>query len=400
VTTLRPRLGLGIGRRRISAMLVDGRAIKWAASRGISEGESLAESLRALLSACPRSRLRPPVVVVAVGPTAAQLKLVADLPPSLEPQVIASIVREQSSRFFLKSGVPLMYSGARTVSPTTAWVAAFEEPVVRHVIDACRDVAAKVDLVTPTAVALQFAIRARKIAWQDDDVELTVTYEDGCPASVRSSACGEDMDALPDVAPLFESIGTRSADLLDAAAATRVPRREAIALRGAALRRTVEPSRRRIAMSFAVCAAAILVALSAPLVASARVERAARTRDAATRARVREAERDARQLGAVTTALGSLASFTQSRRSFTLLLAQLTRALPDGSALLALQVDSAGTGSLAAIGPHAATVVDAVERVPGLASPEIVGPVTRETLSGKTLDRVTIRFRLVPDGTR
>ena len=208
------------------------------------------------------------------------------------------------------------------------------------------------------------------------------------------------MDALPDVAPLFESIGTRSADLLDAAAATRVPRREAIALRGAALRRTVEPSRRRIAMSFAVCAAAILVALSAPLVASARVERAARTRDAATRARVREAERDARQLGAVTTALGSLASFTQSRRSFTLLLAQLTRALPDGSALLALQVDSAGTGSLAAIGPHAATVVDAVERVPGLASPEIVGPVTRETLSGKTLDRVTIRFRLVPDGTR
>lgn len=98
----------------------------------------------------------------------------------------------------------------------------------------------------------------------------------------------------------------------------------------------------------------------------------------------------------MTAALGALASFSQSRRSLTLLLAQLTRALPEGSALIAFQVDSAGTGNVVAIGPHAAAVVDAVERVPGFASPEIVGPVTRETASGKHLDRVMIRFHVVP----
>jgi len=400
VIVLRPRLGLGIGRRRVSAMLIDGSAVKWAASRLRSDGESLADSVRALLAACPRSRLRPPIVVVAVGPAAAQLKLVADLPPLTEPAAIAALVREQASRFFLKNGIPLLYSGARPASPTTAWVAAFEEPVVRDVIGACRDVGLTVDLVTPTAVVLQFVTGAPTIAWQDDDVELTISYANGAPARIRSSVGGQDTKALPDLAPLFEPIADRAADLLDAAGATRVSRREPIALRGATVRLTAGPSRRRLAASLGICGAAIIVAMSAPLLASARVERAAHASDAAVHARVRGTERDAKELGAVTAALGTLASFTQSRRSCTLLLAQLTRALPDGSVLLALQVDSGGTGSIAALGPHAAAVVDAVERVPGLAAPEIVGPVTRETVAGKALDRVTIRFHLVPDGAR
>jgi hypothetical protein len=153
-------------------------------------------------------------------------------------------------------------------------------------------------------------------------------------------------------------------------------------------------------VSGAICVIAIVLALLAPLVASMRVERSARAHDAAVHSLVRRADGDARALANATEALATLASFTQSRRSFTLLLAQLTRALPEGTALLAFQIDSAGTGSIAALGPHASAVVDAVERVPGLVSPEIVGAVIRESAAGKQLDRVTVRFHLVPDGER
>jgi hypothetical protein len=83
-----------------------------------------------------------------------------------------------------------------------------------------------------------------------------------------------------------------------------------------------------------------------------------------------------------------------------LLLAEITRSLPDSSSLVAFQVDSTGLGSVVAVSPHAAAVVDAVERTPGLASPQIVGPVTRERVGGRTLERVSVRFQLIARSAR
>ena len=397
---LRPRLGLGIGQRRVSAVLVDGRMVTWAAARPRSDEVSLRDSVRGLLAACPRSRFRPPVVAAAIGPAASQLKLLAGLPALSEAQAIAVAVRAQASRFFLKNGVPLLYSGVRPVSSTTAWVAAFEEPVVRDVVDACRDLGLTVDILAPTAMVLRFATPAQEIVWQDGDVELRIAFTGGALAAVRSSVVAARSVTLPEVAPPFQSLANRASELMDAAGATRVSRGEPIAIRARAVRLEAGPSPRHLAFSLIVCAAAILLAIAAPLIASMRVQRAARASDGLVLTRARRAERDARELRTVTAALGTFASFTESRPSFTLLLAQLTRALPDGTVMLALQVDSSGTGSIAALGSHAAAVVDAVERVPGIASPEIVGPVTRETLAGTPLDRVTVRFHLVMDAIR
>lgn len=394
---LRPRLGLGIGRRRVSAVWLDGDTVRWAASRSRSDDEALARTLVALLAECPRSRLRPPIVTAAIGPASAQLKLVSDLPPLADPAALTAVVREHASRFFLKNGVPLVFSGARAVSPTSAWVAAFEEPLVRAIVDACGALGFTVHLVTPTAVALRFAMSGETIVWNDDAVDLAVTYTDGAPSSVRSVPGTSALGALPPFAPALSTLAGRAADLMDAAGAARVPRSEPIALRGRPMRLTREPSRRRLVLALTVCAVAIGSALLIPGIASWRAARAARARDVALAARVRATERDARELASVTSALSAIASFTQSRRSATLLLAQLTRALPEGTALLAVQLDSAGAGNIVAVGPRAAAVVDVVERVPGIASPEIVGPVTRETAAGKALDRVTVRFHLVAE---
>lgn len=397
---LRPRLGLGIGRRRVSAVLLDGDKVRWTAVRPRSDDESLSRTLEALLAERPASRIRKPIVTAAIGPRAAQLKLVSDLPPLAQPAALAAVVREHASRFFLMNGVPLLFSGARATSTTSAWVAAFEVPVVRSVIEVCASLGLELQMVTPTAIALRFATSAATITWSDDDVSLAIAYVDGCPAVLRSVSGVGTSDALPSFAPAFRALAGRAEQFMDAAGAAGTPHGEPIALRGAAIRLTRAPSRWRVAISGAACTIAIVAALAAPGLASWQVNRSATAREAAVRAKVRGVERDARDLASVAAVLSTVASFTQSRRSITVLLAQLTRALPDGCALLAVQLDSAGAGNIVAVGPRASALVDAVERVPGIASPEIVGPVTRETAAGKSLDRVTVRFHIVPEATR
>src|SRR6185437_10765212 len=108
----------------------------------------------------------------------------------------------------------------------------------------------------------------------------------------------------------------------------------------------------------------------------------------------RVAERDANELAATSTTLRALSDFGASRRSMTLLLAEVTRGLPDSTTLVAFQVDSTGLGSVVALAPHAAAVIDAVERMPGLALPQIIGPVTRERAAERDVERVTVQFRL------
>ncbi|MGH7649038.1 MAG: hypothetical protein ACREND_13040, partial [Gemmatimonadaceae bacterium] len=55
-----------------------------------------------------------------------------------------------------------------------------------------------------------------------------------------------------------------------------------------------------------------------------------------------------------------------------------------------------GLGNVVALAPHAAAVIDAVERMPGLTSPVIIGPVTKENVGGRNVERVTVQFRLMP----
>jgi hypothetical protein len=43
--------------------------------------------------------------------------------------------------------------------------------------------------------------------------------------------------------------------------------------------------------------------------------------------------------------------------------------------------------------PRAGALLTRLETVPGLAAPEITGPVTRETAGGHEVERVTVRFR-------
>jgi hypothetical protein len=91
-------------------------------------------------------------------------------------------------------------------------------------------------------------------------------------------------------------------------------------------------------------------------------------------------------------ALTTLAQFERSRRSSTLLLAALTDALSPETALAELRVDTLGA-ELVVLSTRAAAVLSALDQVPGVVAPELVGAVHRTAAGARELERATLRFR-------
>ena len=144
---------------------------------------------------------------------------------------------------------------------------------------------------------------------------------------------------------------------------------------------------------------AVSAVIAAPGAAARVVERRAAMRLASLaplRASIAAAEREVER---VSSALSEVAAFDESRYSVTALLGDLTRALPEGSAVVTLRLTRT-SGSLVALGPRAAAVLTKLEGIRGLEAVEIIGPVTREVVAGKALERITIRFQVSPAARR
>ncbi|MBX6332251.1 MAG: hypothetical protein IRY91_10440 [Gemmatimonadaceae bacterium] len=401
----RPRIarltvGIAIAADRVCAVGVSDGRIRWAVDAERAPGEPVGPALDVLLARAPLPRRPRPAVAVAVGPAAVQVKRLSGLPPLTDVAALGALVRESAGRFFLRNGVPLVTSDVRIVAPGTAWAAAFDAQIVHDVQQHCAAARLSLRAIVPTVVALGYACEAERLAWSDGGVYTTMTFAGRVLSFVRRlpgrPPAGAAMPAP--VAPLA-ALGARAWELADAYGATCVPRTEPLALRKRPGAAEAPIARRRIVIAALACAVASLGALAAPALVARHVAR----RDAARLAALRRAEAQTvaaeRDLAQVTAALCEVATFTEGRRSVTLLLRDVARMLPKGSALVAFTVDSAG-GTLVALAPRAAHVVDALEHVPGLASPEIIGPVTTEMAGTTPVERVTVRFRLVGEPPR
>jgi hypothetical protein len=139
------------------------------------------------------------------------------------------------------------------------------------------------------------------------------------------------------------------------------------------------------------CSIAVGLALLGPTFAARRAAAQATVALSTLAPRRHAAEAAEADLARVSAALHEVAAFDRDRHVATLLVSDLARALPVGSALVTLRADSAG-GTLVALTPRAAILIERLEHVPGLASPTIVGPVTREVAAAAEVERVAIRF--------
>jgi hypothetical protein len=420
-------VGVGISAESVRAVGVAGDAVRWALELERSESESLGDTLVALLERSPLARWPRAHVTVAIGPSAVQVKRLTALPPLTDRAAVEAVVREGAGRFFLRNCAPLLTSGVRMEEPGTAWAAAYETSVVEEVERACRSTRQRIThrAIVPTAVALCRAVTAgreyARLDWIDGDVRTMLTFESGTLASIRrlpthgdgnggseseskseskrekeskseNESAGEDGSLSAALLPL----GERAFDFADAYGATRVARDEPLrAPLGGASATSGAPTRlarRRLAVALTAFIIAGIVALAGPGLVAARSAYQSRARLASMEKGLRQTERAERELGLVSDALGEVAEFEGSRRSATMLLAEMASALPRGAALVAFHADSAG-GTLVALSQRASQVTTALEKVEAIASPEIVGPVTRELAGSGDVERVTVRFR-------
>lgn len=393
-------IGIAITSTGARAVGVERGAVRWAIAAARNEGESTQAIVTELLAHCPSwSRWRRPRAYVAVGASAAQLKKLAGLPPVKDPAALAQLVRESAGRFFLKNGVPLVVSGVRAADEGSAWAAAVEAPVVAEVLAACAARRVRVAAIVPAPLAVARAVSDGAIALDDGTASVVVTVASRMPVAIRRAVTGDAAPGVGDgtagIVPALAALGDEAPDYAAAYGATQLEAREPLAITATG---GATAAAHRTGGIFA--AAAVLVAVAwaviAPVLAATLALRADTRALAATRAPVEAALARERALEATTTLLTELDAFARDRRSATLLLADLAHALPTASAMVDLQVDSAG-GTLVALAPRAADVVKAVDALPTLSGVAIVGPVTRETAGTREVERVTLRFRFASE---
>ncbi|HEU0013976.1 MAG TPA: hypothetical protein VFQ45_09850 [Longimicrobium sp.] len=401
-------LGIAVGDGSVRAVVLRGGRIAAANETALESGDTLADAVAELLAGAPLPRYPRPRVVLAVGPSLAQTKRLSGLPPLDDARLLAQVVREGAGRFFLRNGAPLAVTGVRMVEPGTAWAAALDERTVRAVEAGCRAAGLRVDAAVPSVAVLGTALPVEQVLWPDGDVVAEVRMEDRELAAVRRLPRGAAPAAAPiPVIPALARLGDEAWRYADAYGAASLPAWEPMVVRPGGGGAGTVP-RWRMALAGAALAASLVAMLTAPALRAMGAEDRAAARIAAVQDRRRAAADTERELARVSAALAEGARFGADRYAATLLLADVTAALPAGTALVAFRADST-SGSIVALAPRAALVMRPLAKVPGIVAPEIVGPVTREATAGQELERVSIRFGLdakrragtaLPEGSR
>lgn len=383
------RIGIAVGSDRIRAVAVRGGRVVAATEAEIGPGEGLDDAVGEILASVPVRRFLRPRVTVALGPSRAQTRRLTGLPPLDDRRVLAQLIREGSSKFFLRNGHPLLTTGVRVEEPGTVWAAALDEPAARAAEAGCRAAGLAVDAFVPSVVALARALEDGRHVWADGAAAAEVEIAGGALTGVRRVA-STDGEARPVAA--LAVLGEHAWRFADAYGAALLPAAEPLAVRrgeGGRRREDVPPWRLALAGTAAVLA--LSGAAVAPAWRAMQAEDAAAARLATIQGKRRAAADAERELQRVTAALREVAAFDSLRRSPLLALADLARALPEGSALVSVRADSAG-GSIVALAPRAAAVLVPLEKVPEIGAAEIVGPVTSELAAGRQVERLTVRF--------
>jgi hypothetical protein len=386
-------VGIGVGADRVRMVALRGGRVVAASETDRAPGQPLDAIVAEQLASVPLSRFPRPRIVAALGPSLSQTRRVGGLPPLDDARLVERIIREGAGKFFLRNGTPLLTTGVRLVEPGTVWCAALDDRTVREVEAGCRGAGHRLTAVVPAAVVLGGALAGGHHYWTDGDSGVEVMETDGGLDAVRRFAVAGASEIPPRVPiPGLAVLGDDAERFADAYGAAVLPRWEPMAYRpGVDARGDARVPAWRVAAPAAALVLALAAALAGPALRAMDAEEKAVAALTALQDRRRAAADTERELERVSAALAEVAAFDANRYSPTLLMADVAAALPPGAAMVAFRADSTG-GSIVALAIRAAAVVPALEKVPGMTAPEIVGPVTRETAAGREVERATIRF--------
>lgn len=389
-------IGIGIGAKSLRAVGVAGNRVLWAVEVDRVSDEPLGIGLTTLLRRCSVPRWPRPKVVAAIGPATSQVKRLVGLPPLRDARDLTAAVRESTRRFFLQNGVGLITTELELLAPGEAWAAALEAPAVDALIKACRAARLPLSAVVPAAVALPHALVNPEIDWRDGPVRAIITVCGQRLECVRRTVANESQErrVLQPVQGLA-ALGDRAPDFADAYGAACLPRETPLLLRPSLTDRTRSTSYNRLLAASIAATMGLLLAFVGPSVTAWVNGRRSDARLAILAPAEHRVDSIERRLAQASSVLHTMEAFDANRTSPSHLLRDLTKALPEHTALVALTIDTL-SGTLVALSRDPTSVVDALERVPELASPELLGPVTPETDNSQSLQRLTVQFRILP----
>lgn len=391
-------IGLALGFDSARAVALQGGKIAWIGETALDTAEGMAQRIAELLKSAPRKNLGRPRVVAAIGPAFAQTRIISGLPPLNDVRILSRIISEGTSRFFLRNGTPLLTGSVQCIEPGRVWASAFDEYAVNAVLEGCAASGCRVVGIAPTVAVLGAGLRGDRLSWADGPVAAEIELEDGELVAVRRrprNSVGASVE--PEACQALAALGDGSCRFADAYGAAVLAPNPPLALRPGGNVANSSIPRWRIALAASIAGVALILAMATPGWMASRTARNAEARLAdLAEARNAAAVADG-QLKLFSSVLDEVARFDRDRRSITFLLAEITRALPEGHALLTLQVDSAG-GTIVAVASESMSVMAALQSIRGIASAEVVEPVTAEWVGDRELTRVTVRF-LWPNGT-
>lgn len=388
VTTL---LGIALGADELRGILLDGATIRWRGSVAMSRPQEIDAAVAELLASAPRTFARSRLGVV-VGPRWVQVKALAEFPPVKPARVGNQILRENQRAFFLSRAAPMAIADVHTRRDGSVWGAAFDRDLVDGLTTSLRKAGLRVTRILPAVVAIAARYPGTAMFWNDGADSFHIEGDVEGPVKV-DRVLFESRDTPPPSPTALAALGEEASRYVDAHAAALIPRI-------APLGWQPDPDARRVrvmaiargtALGTAVCIAAGFAALG-PGLRAAHFTGTARHELESARASQHELSALESELGRVTERLNRLESFRAPRGQMPRMLGELSRSIPESTAVLSFHADSA-EGSFTAVAPNAADVLNELNGVDGIDVPRIVGSVTRETLNGAHLERATFRFR-------
>lgn len=389
-------LGVAIGADAVRVLLLSGGLVVAVAEHSFGLLDELRNTTSDLLNQAlrGRKRYRRVTAVVSLGPATAHVRRVTHDHTDANVASGEAGHDEYAMRYFLGAEESTLVTSECNRHDGVRWTAAFDRYVVEAVSSACQSAGIRVKAIVPAAAVLNLASCDRSFTWVDGELAVDVVCtEAGELASVRRrlKVCGEQTSTehpAPPLAALGEH-GWQFADAYGAAASASSPR--TLQLDGALLADGVARDRQRVRTGGAIAATMLLIAALSPglsaHLASGRSERELGSLEATRQAVTREYQ----SIAGATATLRITDSASSQRRSMTLAVAALTRAIPDSVHLTDVRLDALG-GTITAIGPHAAAVVEQLTERP-FAEPSLVGAVTTAGSADTSLERATIRFK-------
>ncbi len=315
---------------------------------GAVDPRHVGEVLDAILARVPRRRgaIRSGRVIVALSPALVQYKRLFGFPELPDERLAGAVLREGVTRFFRRTDDHLVTSAVERRDDGTRWAAACAASSIEAIGKACHAHGVTLVAVVPLA---------------------TIAHE---PAEARCE----------DAQMVARLVSQRRAVRCDLAHGVASP----------------APVSRSVARATALSLAMVVVlSLLAPILAARVVTKRAKAEHDAILGRETQARHLAIELARVSDALHTLGSRGGEGRATLPLLERIGAGLPTGAAVTHLQVDSGG-GTLVALAPSADGVLNGLATATAVAEPEIFGPVTRERVGDRDLERVSLRFRHAP----